>query len=335
MPFKICTIGCGAMAANGHGPSYKRYSELNTGVELAACCDLQEDKAREFMQKFGFKKYYTDIDNMLDTEKPDVVCLVAPVSLTMPLSIKVMEKGYPIIMEKPPGLNREETLKLIGAAEKFKVPNQVAFNRRYTPVIRAGYSILNQFKPEEIENIRYDFYRVGRNDEDFSTTAIHGIDTVKYLARSDYEYVNFTYQELTNTKIGNIFLKGKFKSGATFQINFCPASGIVMERAAVSLYSNTVFIDVPVVGSIDVPGRVLHLNDNKIVKEITGYDIGKFENMFEYSGFYAENAEFFNCIREGRKPEGDIKSGLQSVEIADCIRKKLAEYNVPEDNSLL
>ena len=326
MSFRICTIGCGGMATSCHGPSYKKYAELNEGVELTACCDLFEEKAKEFMQKFGFVKYYTDIDKMLDTEKPDAVCLVAPVNLTMPLSIRLMEKGYPIIMEKPPGLDREETLKMINAAKKYNVPNQVAFNRRYAPVIREGYSILKQFKPEKIENIRYDFYRVGRKDADFSTTTIHGIDTVKFLARSDYEYVSFTYQELPNTPIGNIFLNGRFKSGATFQINFCPASGIVMERATVSLYSNTVFINVPVLGSVDAPGKVMHLSNNEIVKEITGYELGEFESMFEYSGFYAENAEFFDCIREGRRPEGDIRSGLQSVEIADCIRKKLPEY---------
>jgi len=326
MPFKICTIGCGAMATSGHGPSYKKYADLNPDVELTACCDLIEERAREFMQKFGFKKYYTDMDKMLDTEKPDAVCLVAPVNLTMPLSVKIMEKGYPLIMEKPPGLNREETLKMIEVAEKYNIPNQVAFNRRYTPIIIEGYNILSQFKPEEIENIRYDFYRVGRMDDDFSTTTIHAIDTVKFLARSEYEYVSFTYQKVPNTPIGNIFLNGRLKSGASFQINFCPASGVVMERAVVSLYSNTVFINVPVAGSIDIPGKMVHYENNKEVKEITGYDLGISENMFEYSGFYDENANFFNCIREGRKPEGDIKSGLQSVEIADCIRKKLLEY---------
>lgn len=315
------------MAASGHGPSYKKYADLNPDVELTACCDLVEEKAREFMLKFGFKKYYTDMDRMLDSEKPDAVCLVAPVSLTMPLSVRIMEMGYPLIMEKPPGLNREETLKMIEAAERHNIPNQVAFNRRYTPVIIEGCNILSRFKPEEVENIRYDFYRVGRKDEDFSTTAIHAIDTVKFLARSEYEYVIFTYQKVPNTPTGNIFLNGKFKSGASFQINICPASGVIMERAVVSLYSNTVFINIPVSGSIDIPGKMAHFENNKLVKEITGFDLGMFENMFEFSGFYAENAYFFNCIKEGRKPEGDIKSGLQSVEIADCIRKRLSEYN--------
>lgn len=326
MAFKICTIGCGAMATSGHGPSYKKYAKLNQGVELTACCDAIEEKAKTFMKMFDFKKYYTDIDKMLDAERPDAVALVAPVSLTMPLSIKIMEKGYPIILEKPPGLNGDETRKLIEVAKKYNIPNQVAFNRRYAPIIKEGCKVLIDFSPQQIENIRYDFYRVGRKDADFSTTTIHAIDTVKFLARSEYEYISFIYQDLDNTPVGNIFISGKFKSGSTFQINFCPASGLVMERATVSLYNNAVFIDVPIWGSMDVPGKVLHLSSDKKIKEVTGYDLGVFENMFEYSGFYNENAEFFDCIRQGKLPGGDIESGLQSVEIADCIRKRLPEY---------
>ena len=37
--------------------------------------------------------------------------------------------------------------------------------------------------------------RVDRRDPDFSVTAIHGIDAVRFLARSDYAHVRFRYQE--------------------------------------------------------------------------------------------------------------------------------------------
>ena len=62
---------------------------------------------------------------MLDTEKPDAVCIVLPVQYICQTSILVMEKGYPVLMEKPPGLNKEETIRMIAAAEKFGVINQV------------------------------------------------------------------------------------------------------------------------------------------------------------------------------------------------------------------
>ena len=34
---------------------------------------------------------------------------------------------------------------------------------------------------------QYDFFRINRKDADFSTTSIHGIDTLKFLVGSDYK----------------------------------------------------------------------------------------------------------------------------------------------------
>lgn len=325
MPFKICTIGCGSMATYGHGPAYKRYALENKGdTLLAACCDLDENKARIFKENFGFARYYTDMYAMLDTEKPHGVCLVAPVSLTKDLTIEIIKRGYPVLMEKPPGLNRDETIEMMKAAEKYDSKNQVAFNRRYTPVIVEGIRMIREIG--NIENIRYDFYRVNRKDPDFSTTTIHGIDTVKYIAGEDYEYVHFTYQEVPNTPVGNIYLNCRFKSGATAQINFLPAGGIVMERATVTTYDHTFFINVPISGSPDHPGSVYHYHKNHLKASVDTKALETGDDMFEVSGFYGENKAFFDTIKRGEKPRGDIASGLQSVEIADCIRNKLAFY---------
>ena len=337
--FKICSIGCGGMAFEAHGQSFRKYAELHPGVELAACCDINVQKAAEFAQEYGFKRHYSDIDAMLDSEKPDAVCLIVPVSLTAELSIQVIEKGYPLIMEKPPGLNREQTMRMISAAEKNNIPTQVAFNRRYMPLIRELKRQLSGFKPEEIQNLRYDLYRAGRKDADFSTTAIHGIDAVRFIAGSDYSYIKFHYQELplrakatTNSffpsglNVVNIFMDCVMKSGTTAQLSFCPVSGVTIERCAVNSEGHSFFLDLPVWEGLDVPGKLIHVENEKVVYETTGDVISDGDEMFESNGFYGENAAFFDDIRAERKPIGDIRSGLQSVEIADCIRNRADEY---------
>lgn len=80
--FKICCIGCGDVSTRGHGPALKRYRELNPGVELVACCDIDEKKAAGYQKKFGFARYYTDMSFMLENEKPDAVCLIVPVDIS-------------------------------------------------------------------------------------------------------------------------------------------------------------------------------------------------------------------------------------------------------------
>jgi myo-inositol 2-dehydrogenase/D-chiro-inositol 1-dehydrogenase len=327
--FRICAIGCGWMAATGHGPSYRRYSQENPEVELAACCDINEEAARRFRLKFGFAAYYTDIFEMLEKEQPDAVCLTVPVHLTAELAVRIMEAGYPVIMEKPPGLDSKEAMDIINAAEKTGIPNQVAFNRRFTPLVRRLKDHLSKhFKPEEIQNIQYCMYRTGRTDEDFSTTAIHGIDAARFLARSDYRHIRFTYQELPGLGKGvaNIYMDCTFESGAAAQLSFCPVAGVTVERATVHLHNHTFFLNIPVWGGFDSPGSLLHFEKDKLVSNVSGLELSSVQELYETNGFYGEDASFFDDIRAGRKPADDVRSALQSVEIAECIRYRKAEY---------
>ena len=329
MGFRICAIGGGWMATQGHGPAYRRYVRENPEVELAACCDINEETAREYQKKFGFSRYDTDIFAMLDREKPDAVCLTVPVHLTAPLAVRIMEAGYPLMMEKPPGLDSRETQSILSAAEKGDIPNQVAFNRRFTPLIRKlREELAANYHEEDIQCIQYFMYRTGRTDEDFSTTAIHGIDAARYLAGSDYESVRFQYQELPRLGKGvaNIYMECVFASGAAAQLSFCPVAGVTAERAVVHLHDHTYFLNVPVWGCMDSPGRLLHVGKNKAVSDFSGLDLCSSQEMYETNGFYGEDASFFDTIRAGKKPVDDVKSALQSVEVAECIRYRRAEY---------
>ena len=329
MSFQICTVGCGWIANNMHGPAYRKYAEKDGSVQLAACCDVNVRNASDFQQKFGFARYYTDVGEMLDREKPDAVCLNTPAQFTAELAVRILERGIPLILEKPPGINREEALSILNAAEKHHVPNQVAFNRRYMPVVaKLNASLSEKYRPQEIQNIRCDFFRVARLDRHFSETAIHGIDTVRYLARSDYKHVTFHYQELPRLGEGvaNVFMECVFRSGATGQLAFCPVAGVAMERITVNALGDTWFANLPVWGSVDVPGRLLWYHQNKILADLAG-DTLSGGAPFETGGFYREDASFFDEIRGGGKPDGDVGTALQSVEIADCIRNRLPRYD--------
>lgn len=331
MAFTLCIVGCGSLSNRAHGPSYRAYADEHADVVLAGCCDVDAARAEAYREAFGFARAYTDFREMLAAETPDAVCLMAPVQLTCELSCAIMDMGYPLLMEKPPGLDGNECRRMIAAAERSAVPNQVSFNRRYCPLIVELKQRLASFAPEDMHDIRYDFFRIGRKDADFSTTAIHGIDTVKFLAGSDYRRVRFTYREFPELgpTVANIFLEAEFASGATAHLNFCPVTGVLVERATVSLLDHTFFLNVPIWAAHDSPGRLLHLHRGEAIDDISGDAICDAEKMYVNSGFHGENAAFLDDLRAGRRPAGDIASGLQSVEIADCIRHRRQEYIAP------
>ena len=331
MQFKICVIGCGGIAFQMHGYAYRKYAALHNDTRLAACCDIDEKKAHDFKEKFGFEKSYTDFRVMLREEKPDAVCLNAPVPLTASLACEILKAGYPLMMEKPPGRNREETFDILRAAENSGKIHQVAFNRRFIPILDfLVRELREQYKPEDIQSIGCEFFRVNRRDPDFSTTAIHGIDTVRYIAGADYQEIHFYYQEMPEIGkgVGSFFLHGLFSSGASVQLRFCPMAGVRFERITVNAGDSSYLALLPYNDSCDSPGIYLHYRNDKLQKQISGEEICGSTELFMTNGFYQEDAAFFDAVKAGRQPESNLYSAIQPVEIADYIRKREKYYTV-------
>lgn len=323
--FKICVVGCGNMSTGGHGPAFRKYKADYSGVCLAGCCDLDANKAKQYAETFGFDAWFTDYPTMLDTVKPDVVSLICPVSLTKSLSIDIMRRGYHVILEKPPGLNEGEIREMIAAAKESGVFVRTAFNRRYMPLM---CKLKEYLVGKRIYNITYQMYRHSRRDPDFATTAIHAIDAVHHIADAPYKRVDFMYQELPEEgkNVSNYLLNAVMENGAMAQITLVPMGGAVTERVTVNTLDETYYAEFSVWGGPDMPGRLRILRKNECIADISGDTLVDSDEMFEGSGFYEENRSFFELIRSGENPVCDLESGIQSVDIANCLRNRDAYY---------
>lgn len=330
--FKICVIGCGYMAKAGHGPAFRKYAAEHEGIVLAGCCDIKAEAAAEFAAAFGFQRSYTDYRVMLDEIKPDVVSLLSPVALTSALAVDILRMGYPLILEKPPGRNKSEILAIDEAAREAGVSVRTAFNRRYTPLVKKLKELIGH---ERILNITYQMYRSGRRDPDFSTTSIHAIDAVRFIADSSYQCLSLTFQELPEAGDGvaNIYINGETKSGAVVQLSLVPMGGTIAERISVNTDMATYYVELPFWKNHDSPGSLLRVVGMDITHRITGDTLVTSTEMFEESGFYEENSSFFDHLRSGGATINDTIDGLQPVEIADCIRRRIKRY-VADENTL-
>lgn len=322
--FKICLIGCGFMTHNGHGPACMKYAKEHENVTLAACCDVNIDAARDVCEKFGFEKAYTDYIKMAEAEGPDAVLAITPVNLTKEISIELLKRKIPVLLEKPPGMDKTETQEIHSAALSYNTPARAAFNRRYMPLVRALKEEVAQ-TGEDIIDIDCMFVRVGRTDEDFSTTAIHGIDTVRHIAGCGYESVDFSYSDIKykDAKVTNIIMTAKMENKASANLTFLPCGGCVVERISVALPGYTFFLYLPVWGGADAPGKLVCMKDGVRYKIIEGNP--KLE-MYESNGFYDESRTFFDLLRAGKRPASDVISSADSVALAQCIRKRLDNY---------
>lgn len=323
MAFKICLVGCGWMAVSGHGPMLKKYVSMRAGVELAACCDISMEKAQSFAASFRFSRAFADMDEMLDSIKPDGVVLAVPIELTAMLAIKILKRRIPLLTEKPPGITVDEGNAIVAAAKAAGVPVSAAFNRRTMPLVAA---LARQIKDigKNVDSVAIEMSRVCRTDPDFSMTAIHDVDLARYLCQSDYRRARFMYHvHEAAAPASDIVMQAECESGALVSLGFFPMCGIATERVTVRLHEHTFYAELPMYGSLDVPGRIVHYTGNSIRNIITGE---AYEDPAEANGFLGELTSFFDAVQGGRVPEHSVEGSLQSLEVACCISKRLEMY---------
>jgi len=327
---KLCQIGCGEHARVAHGPSQRRCAAERRDLVLAGCCDLDPVRAESFRRDFGFTRAFADPDAMLDAERPDAVVVVVPVEKTVAVGSLVLERRIPLLLEKPPGETVAEVDRLIAAAEGGRVPHQVAFNRRFAPLVRELRRRIEEAGP--LQHLHYEMTRVERRDPDFSTTAIHGLDAVRYLAGGDYAEARFRYRELPELGKGvaDIFVDAVMTSGATAHLAFCPVAGVLVERATAHAHGHTLFLHVPMWSGVDSPGRLWHFTAGKLAADLGGDRVGDGTALFELGGFYRETVAFLDAVAAGREPSPSLRESRQSVEIAEQIRARAAEYHAIE-----
>lgn len=126
--YKSAFLGCGGRA-RGHADAY-RFVKKGKPV---ACCDLNEERLNAFGKDFGIEKRYTDIHEMLEKEKPDLLHIVTLPTLRVPLMTIAAEHEVPVaIVEKPIAIQGEDWKQLMElnakSKTKFVVNTQLHFH---------------------------------------------------------------------------------------------------------------------------------------------------------------------------------------------------------------
>ena len=104
MTLKSAFLGCGPRARK-HAQAYP----LVTKGQIAAICDLDEERLHAFGNDFGIERRYTDIHQMLDEIKPDVLHIVTLPTIRVDLLTIANDHGVPVvIVEKPIAIQGED-----------------------------------------------------------------------------------------------------------------------------------------------------------------------------------------------------------------------------------
>lgn len=125
MSYKFGIVGLG-LIAEFHAMAI----EAINGAEVYSCVSRSKEKAKAFSNKFGCQGY-TNLEEMLRDPDLDIVTVCTPSGNHMEPSLKIIDAGKHLIVEKPLEITLERCDAIIDAAEKRGVKLATIFPSRF------------------------------------------------------------------------------------------------------------------------------------------------------------------------------------------------------------
>jgi myo-inositol 2-dehydrogenase/D-chiro-inositol 1-dehydrogenase len=137
MPLRIAYIGAGSFSNQCMFPQLSRHD-----LDPAAICDLDGEKASLAQRRYGFREVYTDFRRMLEEVRPQAVFCVGGPKVHYPVGLEVLDRGYPLYVQKPPAPGSRETREMADLAARRGVVCHVGFNLRLSPAAAQARAIV-------------------------------------------------------------------------------------------------------------------------------------------------------------------------------------------------
>ena len=118
-------VGYGGIS-RAHKPCYERL-EKEGKVRLVGAYDIDAEafttnkKLNIALEVTEFDRtlhFYTDLDEMLEKEKPDFVDICAPTFVHKELTVRILKAGYNVLCEKPMALSAKDAEEMLSWAKK-------------------------------------------------------------------------------------------------------------------------------------------------------------------------------------------------------------------------
>lgn len=126
-PIRVGIIGAGWWAANTHAPALRCLEN----VEIVAACRREPARLAEFAGKVGVPNTYTDHEEMLDRAALDAVIVCSPHALHFAHVKAALERGLPVLTDKPLAIRSSDGEELIRLADAQGVKLAVFFGHAY------------------------------------------------------------------------------------------------------------------------------------------------------------------------------------------------------------
>ena len=212
----------------------------NDVVDLARVVTTSALSAANAKRKFGFTDASTDLDGLFGDDTIDAVFVVTRHSSHADLTVRALEAGKAVFVEKPLALSADDVDRILDTVEKTgNTRLQVGFNRRFAPLL---HEAKNRFgRRIGPASVRY-LVNAGRLDGNswytqdaegtrFAGEGGHFIDTVSWLIGDDP--ISVYAAATTGQKDLQILLR--YPDGSTATITYTTAGSSQFQKETIDL----------------------------------------------------------------------------------------------------
>ncbi len=324
---RCCAIGAtGNWFKSVHQPSLDRLVQAGR-IELSAAASRSEEGRRQLTAEAGYARAYADAGEMLDTEKPDYAMLSMAVAPMTEMTLEVLKRRIPLLVEKPTGNSPAVARRVQAAAEEAGGPHLVAYNRRFNPLLLRVKQLVEE--RGGLSHVACEFLRNNVSaPRRLMGSALHSIDALRYLAGEITEHhgVASGARYFDEKMIAASFSLG-FENGIAGSFTFNVRAGRSYERYRLFAENWTATVSLPSPGKYDSRWWLRVEEDNNTVELVEIENLPAEErNGAHIHGFWREHEYFVDCLESGREPSPGFADSVASMELA----QKMLESVAPE-----
>lgn len=320
---KVAVVGLGGISQVMHLPILSKSKD----VELTAICDKDFSKVKNVAKKYNIAKGYKDVDVMLE-ENPEIDAVIVATRTDdhLETSIKCLNAGKHLLVEKPIALNASEADKIVDAAEKNKKLLMVGMNNRFRTDTMLERSFIKGKELGEVFYVKTGWLKTQSSDQKWfmdMEKAGGGVFIDNGIAMLDLGMWMLGFPEVKSVSSVNYFHNSKAVEDSNFTlVKFKNGSTLTIEvswsfvRYGEFFYCNVFGTN----GSATINPLRINKMVNKQMFDITPKNIKQTQAVYKQS-YENEVNYFIGAIRGTHTPISTGKEARAVMQIVDAVYK--------------
>lgn len=375
----VSALAAGASALQGQTQKPLRIAIVGTGhrawAHLAILKSLPQyqvvalaDPTPAFLDKAATMapgaKTYSDYHKMLaERNDVDAVIVITPSFLHSEVTVAALNKGLPVLCEKPMATRVEDANKMIEASKKSGKPLYIGFQKRLVPTTRKMHDLARAGEIGQIEFVSANLFRGDWNPESWKYTdpktgvqtnwryltftegsailedGIHEIDSLNWIINGPVAHVtaaggNNVYKDRETIDHASIIVE--YESGVKLGFDYCLFGQDTGSQARRTVIIGSEGAMTPENGKVAIRSRknpravkYVEAVDNT-PKSVTAHEVGSAQDPETYQQYLL----FEKTVRDGAPPLVNPEEAKNAIKLVLLAEKSVRTHRIMNWNDL-